>query len=268
MIFGVVHNTPVEEHDGFWVKREDLSSPAPGPAFSKYRGVVEHIKNRNERVIGVLDTYHSKAGWAVAYACSQLGRECLNFWPRYKAEQTNVLREAQQHSSDLGARLLALPAGRSSVLYHQARKLLAAHPDSYLMPNALKLRESVEANAAEAFATNTARFRTIILPVSSGTIAAGVIRGVIQKGERPNFVIHMGYSRPVHMVSRYIRGHCGSGLGQLWFIDEEYEYKDRARPGPEAPFPSNPYYDLKSWRWMLRQRAEIEHPCLLWNIGA
>ncbi len=54
----------------------------PGPSFSKIRGVVAHIKNRPESVIGVLDTYHSKAGHAVAYVCNHLGRQCVDFWPR------------------------------------------------------------------------------------------------------------------------------------------------------------------------------------------
>jgi len=61
----IVSGTPVEQVDErIWVKREDLCCPLPGPEFAKIRGVYSHIKNRPEDVIGVLDTYHSKAGWA------------------------------------------------------------------------------------------------------------------------------------------------------------------------------------------------------------
>ena len=59
----LVNNTPVEQYkiDGrtIHVKREDLCCPYPGPSFSKMRGVVAHIENRPEQVIGGLDTFHS-----------------------------------------------------------------------------------------------------------------------------------------------------------------------------------------------------------------
>ena len=73
----ITNNTPVELYQAgnlrVHVKREDLCCPLPGPSFSKMRGVAAHIANRPEGVIGVLDTFHSKAGWAVSWACSRLG---------------------------------------------------------------------------------------------------------------------------------------------------------------------------------------------------
>ena len=143
------------------VKREDICSPFPGPQFSKIRGVVSHIAARPEQLIGVLDTYHSKAGWAVSYVCRALGKDCINFWPRFKADAFDHLREQQQMSRQHGAVLIPLKAGRSAILYHQARRqlgeVLSKYNDRYLMPNALKLPETITETAAEVLRTPEVR---------------------------------------------------------------------------------------------------------------
>jgi threonine dehydratase len=105
----VLTNTPLELYNvqgvPVLVKREDLCAPPPGPSFSKVRGVMAHLLTSPEGVIGVLDTYHSKAGQAVAWACRELGKSCVDFWPYYKAEIKAVgeggdiaLREPQQRA--------------------------------------------------------------------------------------------------------------------------------------------------------------------------
>src|SRR5262245_58591009 len=97
--------TPVEHWPeyGLYVKREDLACPPPGPPFSKTRGVYAHVKSRREEVIGVLDTYHSQAGHAVARACEILGKQCWNFYPEFKHEPGP--REPQYRAFKLGAEL-------------------------------------------------------------------------------------------------------------------------------------------------------------------
>ncbi|WVW77424.1 threonine dehydratase [Stenotrophomonas phage vB_SmaS_Bhz59] len=280
----LVNNTPVEQHQQgalrILVKREDLCCPLPGPSFSKMRGVVAHIQNRPEPVIGVLDTFHSKAGWAVSWACHELGKAAVNFWPRYKADGDVYLpREQQQRAEALGASMFALPAGRSAVLYHGAKKrLAAAFPDrSYMMPNALKLPESVTENAAEARRTCEAgevpASGVLVLSVSSGTVAAGVIRGFAEAGllDRYRVLLHMGYSRSVPTMRQYMSAVSGLNLDspRFEFVDEGYGYADAARGDP-APFPCNPYYDRKAWRWLGKpeQQERLRGvPIVFWNIG-
>src|SRR5690606_6980413 len=136
----IVNNTPVETYElngvPILVKREDLCCPFPGPSFSKIRGVAAHIKNRPESVIGGLDTSHSKAGWAVAYVCRALGKQCVDYWRSFKKAPPRDLtpRFPHQQAAELGATLVDLPARRSAILYRHARKRLAAnYPGSYLM---------------------------------------------------------------------------------------------------------------------------------------
>lgn len=277
----IVNNTPLELHDirgvPVIVKREDLCAPLPGPSFSKIRGVVAHIKNRPESTIGVLDTYHSKAGHAVAYVCNHLGRKCVDFWPRYKKDgNADAPRIQQQRARQLGAELVDLPAGRSAVLYHGAHKHLRENfHDSYLMPNALKLPESITENAAEALRTapDLPGQGTLILSISSGTVAAGVLLGFKQAGILDGYdvILHMGYSRSQEATRKYIETAAGLSLGpRVRFVDEGYGYADAAPSTAQAPFPCNRYYDLKAFNW-LSQPENLEplshKPIVFWNIG-
>src|SRR3990167_10393059 len=118
-----VSHTPVEHYPdlGLWVKREDLACPS-GPNFSKTRGVWARVKSRPDPIIGVLDASHSQGGWAVARACSLLGRQCWLFYPVRKAEVFSALKPQQQAARDLDARLVPLPAGRSAILYRSEER--------------------------------------------------------------------------------------------------------------------------------------------------
>jgi hypothetical protein len=308
----LVMGTQLEDHldsCGLLVKREDLSCPPPGPPFSKTRGVWAHVQARPEPVIGVLDTFHSQAGHAVSRAGSLLGKRVFNFFPLFKADiKTGTcpadippeevlildngvwtrLRSPQVMARRLGAELQPLPAGRSAILFHTARKRLAAigqalEQPTYMMPNALKLPETVSETAAEVRRTvEGADRRTYdllrsipwLVPASSGTIAAGVLAGLRDFWPRttPPLIVHMGYSRSVPTAREYIlESATGSpalpeGL-RMEFIEEGYSYSDRARPGDTPPWPCNQYYDLKALRWWMANGRPTWGQAVLWNVG-
>lgn len=264
--------TPIQDYReeyGLWIKREDMSCCSPGPPFSKTRGVYARVKSCPETLIGVLDTYHSQAGHAVARACQVLGKKCLNFYPQYKHD--TALRSPQINSKQLGATLHPLPAGRSCILFHAAKKETERR-GGYMMPNALKLQESVEETAKEVPLDfnqwedigEGPRPAWVIIPSSSATIAAGVIKGF---GDTTEFIIHLGYSRSHDEVRKYIESCCGFSP-HLTIIDEGYSYKDKAKDGPTPPWACNEYYDLKAFRWWMREgREQYNGDVLFWNVG-
>ncbi len=263
----VITNTPVQEFTlagrQVWVKREDLCSPKPGPEFSKIRGVLSHMKKREELLIGVLDTAHSKAGWAVAYCAKALNKKCLGFFPLYKGQED--LPYQQSVMLDMGADLQSLTAGRSAILYHRAKKLLPA--GAYMMPNALKLPETVEETANEVLRT-LGDWDHWVISASSGTISAGVIRGLILSKRFPQVWVHLGYSRTLTAVKSYLSKASGQDLSKLnlHIIDEKYAYKDRVNT--RVPFPCNPFYDAKTWKWLGNNTGKLPGKILFWNIGA
>lgn len=292
----IVNDTPVERVTlpsglHLYVKREDLCSPYPGPMFSKMRGVVAHIRSRPEPVIGVLDTLHSKAGWCVSYVCAQLGKQAVNYWPRYNADPREGLpRQQQKEAAGLGAKMVAIKAGRSAILYHTAKKHLRetfGADNCYLMPNALKLPESITENAAEATRTALAVASgasspvlpdagTLVISISSGTVAAGVVQGLKAAGmlDAYSLVCHMGYSRSIDACRLYMEKASGVDLSRARFVDEGYGYADSVNwNGLTQPeFPCNPYYDGKLFAWLQKpggaDSLDPDLPILFWNIGA
>jgi hypothetical protein len=262
-------DTPIEDYTrayGLYVKREDLACPDPGPHFSKARGVYAHILKQKEDIIGVLDTRHSQAGHAVARACQVLGKQCINYYPEFKHEPGP--RGPQLRARALGATLESITAGRSAILFHKAR----CHCEKlggYMMPNALKLDESVAETAKEV---TRDKFDVVIVPVSSGTIAAGVLRGLAFRFPKEMYsclILHLGYSRSHEQVRRYVEEKAGTnGEPALFIVDEAYAYKDRAKPGPIPPWPCDEYYDLKTFRWWMENRQHYrDKRVLFWNIG-
>lgn len=142
-----------------------------------------------------------------------------------------------------------------------------------MMPNALKLEESVAETAKEVPLRHSEwedigdgpRPAWVIIPSSSGTIAAGVVRGF---GNTTEYVVHLGYSRSHDEVRKYILETSGILDAHLTIIDEGYSYKDSARDGPTPSWPCNEYYDLKAFRWWMREgRSQYNGDVLFWNIG-
>src|SRR3990167_7830623 len=127
-----VANTPVEKYRigkiPVFVKREDLCTPNPGPPFSKTRGLAAFISSSDAKQIGVLDTYHSYGGWAVAYVCKKLGRKAVVFYPEFKNDPG--YRLGQKRAEALGAEIIPLPAGRSAILYRRARSIMMSRNSS------------------------------------------------------------------------------------------------------------------------------------------
>lgn len=278
-----VEGTRVEHHPelGLWVKREDLCCPA-GPHFSKTRGVYAHVKNRNEKVIGVLDTSHSQGGWAVAQACHQLlDKRCVLFYPETKRMRETGARPPvqQQEALLLGAGLVPLQAGRSAVLYHTAKRRLGEFSgglDCYMMPNALKLPEMITETAAEVRRAPLPPVEVVIVSASSGTIAGGVWRGLWEAGWEGTLIVHQGYSRAQEVIRRYMTKMAFGerepldGEVKLEFVDEGYAYGDAASGEVLPPFPCNRFYDLKAYQWWVRERRAGRFDgceALLWNIG-
>lgn len=269
----VVSNTPWElyEVDGvlIHVKREDLCSPFPGPSFSKIRGVERHLRGLQKPItVGVVDTVHSKAGWGVAYICQALGLRCIDFYPVRKAD-IGLRYNQRMAFFELGAELAPLQAGMSAVLYNRAKTILKQmDPNSIMMPNGLKLQESVDATAEELvdYTPKSLLCGTWVVSTSSGTLTAGVMKGLHMAGFDGTVISHMGYHRDHDNLMKYLQTASGSHV-HVVLVDEGYDYKDGV-DNSWIPFPCNEFYDAKAFKWLCNDLHAFEEPICFWNIGA
>ena len=258
-------DTPIEKYQGVFVKREDLCAPPDAPPFSKIRGLMKHLEQlKEEGVEGVayVETSISMAGWGVAWACFQLGLKCLIFNPVYKVPIPLLLFHRSQWKQ-WKAEIRDVPAGRAKVNYYIARRQL---PAGYrLLPLGLPLDETI----AETYAVAKKclePYRSIVVCVGSGTIAAGLFQAT-----QPGQTLYGVLSRSGNVAVK--RKHITYGSlfshitrGDLQLIDMGWEYS--AHCGTLVPFPCHPYYDAKAWEWLRDNKERIQQPILFWNIGA
>jgi hypothetical protein len=268
-------STPWEEYEinqiPVYVKREDLCSNSPAaPRFSKIRGLDAYLRKQDRHtIVGVMDTVHSMAGWGAAYVCYKLHMSCVDFYPVLKAD--TGLRPNQIRAQALGALLYPMKAGMSAVLYNQAKKILKTEHgvNSLMLPNGLKIQETVDATAEEVLLSpnNLIKTGTWVVSISSGTIACGVIKGLDKLRYQGKIVLHMGYSRSEDEVKRYIKSKAECYPFDMDIIDEGYEYKDKV-DNSWIPFLCNEFYDAKAFTWLSRNIDTLPQPVIFWNIGA
>ena len=272
----LIENTPIELYNHalgqYWVKREDLACPAPGPPFSKVRGlmkVLEREKAAGTKVIGYAETSISMAGWGIAWGCHQLGLKTVIFDPQYK-KTPSLLAQHRKEWAKWNAVIIPVKAGRAKVNYHIGRKILKAkYPDSKMFPLGIPFQETIAETALEAGRSDTFMFKSVVVNVGSGTIAAGVLRAFKQK------VVYgiMGRSGNVFTKRKYIIKKSGvlegGFLGEkikFILVDPGWEYTEKCTI--PIPFPCHPYYDAKAYLWMINHLNHIPKPVLFWNIGA
>lgn len=275
---GIIRDTPIEKYvvggvDVF-VKREDLCAPEGCPNFSKVRGLYNYLYKAKEngiRYVGVLDTRHSQGGLATAFFCKQLGLKCINFYPKYKDSQPEPLQTYMLKSQQLGAEVVGIKAGMSAVLYNIAKKRMKELPLSVMVPNGLRLSESVEANAEVALGVPSEYFGgVVIVSVSTGTICKGIWAGLAGKNDikATTIIAHMGHDRKVERLRKWIAEKKVDHL-ILRLINEKYNYSDSVI-NSDIPFPCCKFYDAKAFLWMVRNihlLSEKYNRILFWNIG-
>lgn len=284
----LVH-TPVETHQGFLVKREDQAvSIADAPPFSKMRGVLAHLtklRAQGTKTVGYAESAISMAGWGLAWAAKKLGLHAVIFAPVYKGElpYLDVLRKHYTHWERLGAQIVPMPAGRTKIIYYQGRSWLEKHypENSVMLPIGMSFPESVDATAIEyAWTLKKYKLRPkhVVACVGSGTIAAGLVRGMAESNAGATLWGILTRDGSVAGKLRYMENLVGFPLSPggifsaLYRVSAEltssgYEYTQNSKI--DVPFPCNPYYDAKAWEWLMANRTLFNgEQTLFWNIGA
>lgn len=269
----VVVGTPIENHDGVFVKRDDLCCDSP--QLAKMRGIWKYVaKRKSFDGFGILDGAHSRNGWALARACRELGKSAVTYWPIKKHQRSIPLHEAQGYSrcraEALGSVIVPIQAGRSAVVYAQARADLARRiPNSIMLPNAVKIIETVEAHVEE-IASQRDEWKTIspqslVIGCGTGTILSGVLAGFFSIGITPRVYVVLGYSVNEDRLRKYIASYTLFPQDKITVIDLGYSYGSEAVT--PVPFGSCRHYEAKAWKWLQINRQDIKGSVAFWNSG-
>lgn len=272
----VRENTPWEKYllEGIpvYIKRDDLLNLEPNcPQYSKLRGLETYLKQLGKDTIGALDGgFHSRTGWAAAYIAMKLGIKAYVYYPVLVKEGTlenHDLREYQVEARGVGAYLVPLKAGRAMVMWYQARKHLANISDGEMLPTGLKLKKCAEGTEWEVvnYTPKELFCGTWLVAMSSGTTAAGVMRGIRPYNNQIRLVCYLGEHKNVDKMRKFMCKIAEYEPKELIYIDEGWEYKDFAAE-EGIPFPASKWYEAKLWWWLKNHISELPKPIILWNI--
>ena len=262
-------DTPVEVYHlagrRIRVKREDLYGCPPAPPLAKLRGLRSLLANAyigGVRVVGCWDTRISMLGLGLAACCREFsGLRCIVSYPMGKGDNTPPQALLAR---ELGAKLLPVRAGRINICFAAARRHVQRQ-GGFMLPFGLECEEAVAAVATEAGRLDVAQYArgTIVVACGSGVTLAGLLRGLTA---RPHCIIGVSSGRSCENILRCVRRHVPNPPDFLELHAAEIPY--RTELNYPCPFPSNPYYDLKAWKFLAEHLPEFKDPVLFWNIGA
>lgn len=271
----VISNTPVDSYKindhKIYVKREDLSSSYPLPPFSKVRGIYSHLTklyNNGVRNIGYVETQISMAGWGLAVACQDFGITLTIYAPKYKSQVNPVYTMHIKKWEQFNSEIVYIPAGRAKINFYIAKKLLRNKygASAVLLPLGLPLDESIKETSEELLLTGIENINTLVVSVGSGTICKGILLGISGMKNKPSVVGVACRTGDMKRKKRNILSNTLS-FGTVFSLkDMGYDYMDKETIS--APFPCNPFYDRKAWKWLYDNLDNVSHPVMFWNIGA
>ena len=275
-----LNHTKVEEYQykkfKYYVKREDLCCPKPGPPFSKVRGVLKVLQkyqNKGYSIIGYTETSISMAGWCIAWMCNELGMQAVIYNPIYKNHTPKLLKYHRRKWEQFNAHIIPIKAGMAKVNYYICKKDMEKRygkTHSIMLPLGLPFKETIKETLKEVKWTINnydIDFKSVIVNVGSGTIASGVAKGFKDKKIYGIMGRTGNISKKRNLICK--KGDfCINGFMRIDFnlIDPGWEYTDKSNI--KVPFPCHPYYDAKAYEWMIKNIKNLEHPRLFWNIGS
>jgi hypothetical protein len=230
----------VERHGGIWVVRDDLL-----PAGTKQRLPWDRML-AGASTHALAAPVYGFAQIALAWGCQQQGKRAVIFSAARKEPHPLSLRAA-----GLGAEIVPVPFGRMSVLRRRALDRVGGmNGQGRLWPLGFDLPEVVEALAAVVAGV----LRRMPESPSEVWCCAGsgtMCRAIQQAWNGPIFAVLIGKNLTPAMTGRALQRRAPEDFGE-----------PAVAP---PPFPSNPWYDAKAWRFV---RAEAKPGALFWNVAA
>lgn len=253
----------------FFVIRDDLKFPFPSPNFSKIRGLkkyFEKLHNSGVKVVASQDTIISRVGWGVAYFAKMYDMKHYSFYPQGHYDFYRRMTEY------FGSELIPLRGNRASIFKFQAEKYLAkiGVKNYHYIPVGLRLYESKTEHMNMVENMDLLDGATLIVCVSSGTIASGILAGILKNNYSTNFVgvlVHNFKKRYDKILNeaKQIVGVYKKPKSSYNIVDYGFKYNQKAKI--YVPFPCDEFLDRKAFQFMIENINRLPEPVVFWNIG-
>lgn len=247
-----------------FVKREDLFGIPPAPPLAKLRGMrvlLQRLYSQGIRLVGCWDTRVSKLGEGLAACCTELsGMRCIVSYP---TKQNVPEPDSIKRAKAMGAAVLPVPGGRISLCYYKARKYVEECGGT-MLPFGFDCPEAVNGVRLEAARVPRALLTgaTLVLCCGSGVTLAGLLLGL---PVLPRRIIGISSGRAVRNILACLRRYVE--VPACVELHEAIVAYSAIIPF-DCPFPTHPNYDLKAWKYLVENLAQIHGKVLFWNIGS
>jgi len=212
------------------------------------------------------------AGWCIAWCAKILGMKAVIFVPKYVGTTPAVLMKHCEIVKNFGAEIIEVPAAKNSILNARSKKILTEkYPDAVLLKTGLPFDTAIEENAQEWKRTEEQiKPKNVILSVGSGMVCSGILHGLTIDCKITGVLCakkdaKLKESAIWRKSGRLQSGFFGLSTNVLNLVQGGFEYMEI--PDIVAPFPCNPFYDLKAWHYLINHLTEFEDDILFWNIG-
>jgi len=261
--------TPVETYHiqgrRIYVKRDDVFGSHPLPPLGKIRGLDGIIKNlyrKGIRTIGYWDTAISQIGQAIAVTAMKYpGLEVILSYP---ANESSSLPESLKIAVAYNAKLYPIP----ELSIQQSLDTIHTYvkkKNGVVLSLGLDCIESIESISLESTTIRQEWIDsgTLITSCGSGMTFAGIIKGL---SFQPKMAIGMSVAKTKNEIVTKLKQHLNLLPDGLTIVESRIPYS--CPIDFECPFPCNPYYDLKAWKYLNENISCFPDPVLFWNIGA
>jgi 1-aminocyclopropane-1-carboxylate deaminase/D-cysteine desulfhydrase-like pyridoxal-dependent ACC family enzyme len=262
-------DTPIEQHQvcgrPVYVKRDDLYAVPPAPPLAKLRGamvILEKLYLEGVRLVGCWDTRVSALGQGIAVCCSNFpGMTAIVAYPKTK---NSDVPQAIVKAGELGAEILPVIAGRITISFAAARQQVE-RLGGVMLPFGLECPEAVSCveHSASTVPCEYTSGGTVVISAGSGATLAGLVRGLRGKPQR---FLGVSSGRSTESIWRCLRRYGIEKSEAVELIPAREPYN--VSVDFECPFPSNPHYDRKAWRFLAENVGSLKPPLFFWNVGA
>lgn len=243
--------TPVEDHDGIFVKRDDAFTYA-GVRGGKVRSaisIIDRLKGEGAQTVITASSRSSPQAVIVAAVARHSGLACRIHMP--EGEVTPEMNMAM----GMGAEIIQHPAGYNSVIIARAKEDAQQDGCGYV-PFGMEIDDAV---------THTARqvqnipegVKRIVMPVGSGMSLAGVLAGLRQAGRDIPVIGVMVGSDPAKRLDKYAPE---GWRDMVTLVEAEADYHSEVMAELPSGERLDSHYEAKAW-------GHAEKGDLFWCVG-
>ena len=267
--------TPVELHDGLYLKREDLYKPfnneINGGKLRQCYYLVNAIKNNYDGVISCCSIYSPQAPITAAVA-KHFGLKCIICYGSTNYERLNILdmpKLAKQNGAELK---IISKSGIHKILYNKAKKI-AQEQNLFIVDygfNVIDYPDIMYSAISNQVENIPDELDNLIITCGSGITSCGVILGIkkFNKKIKKIYLIATAPSRK-KMIDKIIKDNNIKINYEIidLFHEKGFKYEKKVFETIDN-IKLHPNYEAKTYNWLKNNIDYKKQKTLLWIVGS